>query len=188
MMCLGVFLLGSNFFGTLWAFWTSWKSLSFARLGKLSFIICLNKFSTSCSCSSSGTPMIRMLEHLKMSQRFLSLSSFFWILYSFHSRWVLLLHFVPNHCFESWFPSFHCWFPVYFPLFHHSPPQYSLNILWPSSVNSVSILTSSVLNSASDRFSISLLLNSFLEFWYVLSFGPYFFVLEQLIGCKGMGP
>ena len=28
MMCLGVFLFESNFFGTLWASWTSWKSIS----------------------------------------------------------------------------------------------------------------------------------------------------------------
>ncbi|KAF6114594.1 hypothetical protein HJG60_010559 [Phyllostomus discolor] len=34
MICLGVFLFGSNFFGTLWAFWTSWKSISFTKLGK----------------------------------------------------------------------------------------------------------------------------------------------------------
>ena len=39
MMCLGVFLLGSSFFGTLWASWTSWKSISFARLEKFSFVI-----------------------------------------------------------------------------------------------------------------------------------------------------
>ena len=39
-----MFLLGS-FFGTLWASWTSWKSISFAKLGKFSFIICSNKFS-----------------------------------------------------------------------------------------------------------------------------------------------
>ena len=44
MMCLGVFLLGSNFFGTLSASWTSWKSISFARLGKFSFIVFSNKF------------------------------------------------------------------------------------------------------------------------------------------------
>ena len=37
----------------------------------------------SCSSSSpSGTPMIQMLERLKLSQRFLSLSSCFWILVS----------------------------------------------------------------------------------------------------------
>ena len=42
MMCLGVYLLGSKFFGTLWGSWTYWKSISFARLGKFSFIICSN--------------------------------------------------------------------------------------------------------------------------------------------------
>ena len=31
MKCLGVCFLGSNFSGTLWASWTSWKSISFAR-------------------------------------------------------------------------------------------------------------------------------------------------------------
>ena len=82
MMCLGVFLFGSNFFGNLWASWTSWKSIPFARLGMFSFIICSNKFSTSCSCSSPGTPMILMLDCLKLSQRFQSLSSFFWIFVS----------------------------------------------------------------------------------------------------------
>ena len=47
MMCLGVFLFGSNLFGILWASWTSWKSISLTRLGKFSFILCSNKFSIS---------------------------------------------------------------------------------------------------------------------------------------------
>ena len=68
MMCLGVFLLRSSFFRTLWASQTSWKYISFARLGKFSFIICSNKFSISCSSPSpSGTLMIQMLERLKFS-------------------------------------------------------------------------------------------------------------------------
>ena len=59
MMCLHVFLLGSNFFETVWASWTFWKSISFVRLGKLSFIIFSSKFSISCCSSSpSGTAMI----------------------------------------------------------------------------------------------------------------------------------
>ena len=82
-MCLGVFLFGSNFFGTLQASWTSWKSISFARLGKFSFIICSNKFSISCWCSSpSGTPIIWTLECFGLSQRFVKLSLLFWILVS----------------------------------------------------------------------------------------------------------
>ena len=76
MMCLGVFLFGSNFFGILWASQTSWNSISFAKLGKFSFIICSNKFSTS-SSSPYGTPIIQTLECLTLSQRFLSLSSIF---------------------------------------------------------------------------------------------------------------
>ena len=67
MMCLGVFLFGSNFFGTLWASWTSWKSNSFARLGKFSFITYSNKFSTSSCSSPSGTPIIWILERFRLS-------------------------------------------------------------------------------------------------------------------------
>ena len=62
MMCLGVCYFGSNFFVTLWASWTSWKFISFVRLGKFAFIICSNKFSISCCCSSpSGTPIIQIV-------------------------------------------------------------------------------------------------------------------------------
>ena len=109
MMCIGVCFLESNFVGTLWASWTSWKSISFARLGKFSFIICSDKFSISCSSSSpSGTSMIRMLKCLKLSQRFLSLSSFFWILVSsFCSDWM----FVYSFCSKSLI-----WALVFFPL------------------------------------------------------------------------
>ena len=75
IICLGVCFLGSNFFGTLSASWTSCKSVSFARLGKFSFIMFSHKLSISCSSSSpSGTPMIWMLECLKLSRRFLNLS------------------------------------------------------------------------------------------------------------------
>ena len=66
-------------FGTLWASWIS-MPISFTRLGKFYFIIFSNKFLISCSSSSPDTPMIPMLERLKLSQRFLSFSSFFWIL------------------------------------------------------------------------------------------------------------
>ena len=95
MMCLGVFLLGSSFFGTLSASWTSWKSISFDRLGKFSFIICSNKFSIfSSSSSPSGTPIIRMLELFMASGRFLSLSSFFQVLVSsFFSGWMFVSSF-----------------------------------------------------------------------------------------------
>ena len=107
MMCLGVFLLWSNFFGSLWASWTSWKSISFARLGKFYFIICSNTISISCSCSSSVTPMILRLERLKSSQSFLSLSSFFKILVSsFFSGWMFI---------SSFYSKLLIWVPVSFP-------------------------------------------------------------------------
>ena len=117
MMRLCVFLFGLNFFGTLWASWTSWKSISFTRLGKFSFIICSNKFSMFCCCSSpSGTPMIQILECFRLSQ----VSLHFFELLFLHSVLIgcLFFPFVPNRCFESWFPSSHCWFPEYFALFH----------------------------------------------------------------------
>ena len=80
MLCLGVCLLESNFFGTLLVSWICMSS-SYTRLGKSSFIICSNKFSMSCSFSSpSGTTMIWMLERLKLSQS--CLSSFSQILVS----------------------------------------------------------------------------------------------------------
>ena len=156
--------LGSNVFGTLWASWTSWKSISFARLGKFSFVIFSNKFSVSCSSfSPSGTPMNRMLERLKMSWRFLSLSSFFWILVSsFCSGWMFFLLYAPNCWFESRFPSRHCWFPVYFILFYFISLWVAFIcsfIFRPSSISSVNILITSVLNCASDRLGISLSLS-----------------------------
>ena len=54
-----------------------------------------NKFSISCSSfCPSGTPMIWILECLKISQMFLSLSSFFWILVSSnYSGWMLISSF-----------------------------------------------------------------------------------------------
>ena len=89
MICLGVFFFGSNFFGTLW---TSWKSISFLRWGMFSFIICSNKFLISCFCSSPfDTPIIRILECFRLSQRFLSHASFFWIL--FFLKFLLLFNY-----------------------------------------------------------------------------------------------
>ena len=75
-MCLGVFSLGFILFGTLWVSGTwlfpspFWGSLSiFAWPFFLS--------------SSSGTPMIQMLGHLTLSWRFLRLSPFLLIHFSF---------------------------------------------------------------------------------------------------------
>ena len=163
MMCLGVFFFGSNFFGTLWASWTSWKSISFTRLGKFSFIIYSSKLSSSC-CRSfpSGTPIIRILECFRLSQRFERLSPFFldscfFILFQLDVYFFLLFQIVdlsPGFfpvllvpwifCFISRWISFICSF-----------------IFRPSSIRSVRILITRALNSPSDRLVISLLKFSF---------------------------
>ena len=183
MMCFGVFLFGSIFFGNLWASWTC-MSVSFTRLGKFSFIIFSNKFSISCYSSSlPGTPIIRMLEHLKLSSRFLSLSSF--LVSSFCSGQM----FISSFCSRSLirilvsFPSLwvHCIF--FFILLCIA--FISSFILWLNSIISVSNLITNVLNSASDSSLSSCHLVLFLEFWSVLSFGPYFFVSAYLLHCKG---
>ena len=81
-MCLGVFHLGFILFGTLWVSWT-WVIIYFPILGKFSTIIS-SIFSWSFFLSSSsGTPMIRMLGQLTLSQRSLMLSSFLLIRISF---------------------------------------------------------------------------------------------------------
>ena len=77
MMCLGVGLFASILFGTHCVSWTC-ISISFTKLGKFSFIIFSNRFPTSYSFYSlSGTPMMQMMECLKLVQRMLTLSSFF---------------------------------------------------------------------------------------------------------------
>ena len=82
-----------NCLGILWASWT-YMSISFARLGKFSLIIFLNKFPMSCSSSSpSGIPLNWLSVHLKLAQMFLGLSSFIWILVSFCSRWTFISSF-----------------------------------------------------------------------------------------------
>ena len=161
-MCLGVCFLGSNFFGTLWASWTSRMSISFARLREFSFIICSNKFSISC-CSSfpSGTPMIWMLECLKLSRRFLSLSSFFWIIVSsFCSGWLFISSFWPKSL--TWVPiSFPSLLVPYIFFFISLCLAFTFfSILWPYSTISVSILITSGLNSASHKLTISSLFSS----------------------------
>ena len=86
-MCLGVFHLRFTLFG-IWVSWT-WVAVSFPILGMSLTIIFSSIFSCPFFLSSSGTPMIRMLEHLMLSWRSLRFSSFVFILFSF------LLHLFP---------------------------------------------------------------------------------------------
>ena len=74
MMCLVVFLLGSSFFGTLWASWTSRKSISFARLGKVSFLLQYLK----CSCPGQRAQLVRMLSVHQSGYGFDSQSGHIW--------------------------------------------------------------------------------------------------------------
>ena len=79
---LGVFCLGFILFGTLWVSWT-WVIISFPILGKFPTIISLSIFSWSFFLSSSsGTPIIQMLECFILSWRSLRLSSFLLIRFS----------------------------------------------------------------------------------------------------------
>ena len=109
-VCLGVRHLGFILFGILWVSWT-WVALSFPILGKFSTIISSSTFSwTSFLSSSSGTPMIRMLGCLILSQRSLRLSSFVLILFS------SLLHLFPSFYLLPYLSYllpqlFYCWFP-----------------------------------------------------------------------------
>ena len=81
-MCLGMFLLGFILYGTHCAPRT-WLAISFPILGKFSTIISSNIFSVPFFfSSSSGSPIIRMLVHLMLSQMSLRLSSVLFILFS----------------------------------------------------------------------------------------------------------
>ena len=98
MMCLAVGLFGFILFGTLSTSWTC-MFIYFTKLGKCSFIIFSIRFPISCSFSSSGTPMMPMLDLLKLSQRLLSLSSLFFIFFFLLVVPIgcFLLSYVPHH-------------------------------------------------------------------------------------------
>ena len=118
MMCFAVLIRKSSFFGTLRLTGFPGKLFPLSDWGIFPSLFVQEVFDILLFFSS-GTPMIRLLEHLKLYQRLVGASSFFCILvFSFCSSWCLFFPFVPNHWSESQFPSLHCWFPVYFPLFH----------------------------------------------------------------------
>jgi len=96
-MCLGVFCFGFILFGTFWVSWT-WVGISFSILGKFSTIMSSNIFSWPFFLS--GTPMIRMLWCLTLSQRSLRLSSFLLILFS------SLFHYFYHSIFNLIYPNF----------------------------------------------------------------------------------
>ena len=98
MICLGVALLGSNLFGTLWVSWVC-VSFSFTRLGKFSVI------TSSTRCSILVCFLLLLVFswwtflHFVLSKMFLKLSSFFYPFFSC-SAWVFFLPCLPNHWFN----------------------------------------------------------------------------------------
>ena len=194
VMCLGVFLFGSNFFGTLWASWTSWKSICCARLGKFSFIICSNKFSISCCCSSpSGTPMIQILERFRLSQRFLSFSLFFWILVSsFCSGWMFIYSFCSKLVIWFLVSFLSLLVPCRFFFISHNATFIAAWVFfmlqWVSGASWLPVFgTVHVIG----WLSLYCLVVFFLELWTVLSYGYFFFfflVSGSLLHSKGQQP
>ena len=181
-MCFGVCFLGSNFFGTLWAYRISYKPTSFASLGKFSFIICSNTFSISWSSSSpSGSPMIQMLEHLKLSQRFLSLSSFFLNSYFFILFWLnfyffFLLQIVDlSPCFLPFtVGSLYIFFISLCIVFTSLFCSHTQLLLWAFWLPV--FWTLHLIGLLSSHHVVL-----YREFWYVLSFGPHFLVSVHLL-------
>ena len=89
-MCLGVFLLGFILYRSVCASWTC-LTISFPILRKFSTIISSHIFSVPFFfSSSSGTPIIRMLVHLMLSQWSLRLSSILFILFSLFSSAIVI--------------------------------------------------------------------------------------------------
>ena len=96
-MCLGVGFLASIIIGTL-CFLDLY--VYFLLQIREVFLHYFFRFPISCSFSfTSGTPMMRILDLLKLSQRLFILSSFIWILFfSFVLIICFLFPYIPNHC------------------------------------------------------------------------------------------
>ena len=156
MMCLGVFLLGSNFFGTLWASWTSWNStihhigeVFLHYLFKWVFNLLLFFFSFWNPCDSDVIEFIVVPEVPKPLLNFLNTCFFIlvWLdVYFFFLFQIIDLS--PSFLPFTVVPCIFCFISVWVAFI-------SSFILRPSSINSVSIPITNVLNSASDRLSIS---------------------------------
>ena len=112
------------------------------------------KYTSSCSLSSFGTPMMQMLECLKLSQKVLnSILGVFWILSSSCSDWLFLASLCSITLIRFSASSTVMLFP--YKLFISISVPYisdcTFFMLLRSSLSSLSILITNVLNSASDR-------------------------------------
>ena len=148
-------------------------SISFTKLGKISFIIFSNKFSISCSSSSpSGNPMIQMLIHLKLSQRFLTLPLIFGFFFLLAVQIeCLFLPYVPKSLISFLASSPPLLVPCNFFFISLSVTFISAWVffmLLKYPISSLSILITNVLNRVSDRLFIS---SCLILFWsFVLFF------------------
>ena len=88
MICLGVGLLASILFGTL--YFQGLHVYFLHQIREVFFHYFLNRFPIFCSFSSpSGTHIMQMLECLKLVHKLLTLFSFyFWIFFSSFSDWL----------------------------------------------------------------------------------------------------
>ena len=128
-----------------------------------------------CSPSSpSGAPMIQMLICLKLSERLLILSSFFFLF------WLGIFCFfnIPNCWFDPWFHLLYCWFPImysslltgsflYFLVLFLFPIPLLIFLLSSStpSLRSLRIFITNVLNSIPGRLLVSTLYSGFKIFF-----------------------
>ena len=179
-MYLGVRFLGSHFFGTL-SFLGFLEVYFLCQIGEVLLHYIFQYVFNFLFFLFFWHPYDSDVRTFKVVQRFLSLSSFFWILVSsFCSCWMLILPSGPNYWFVSLFPFRQCWFCVVF-FISLQKAFTSSSVLWPYSTNSVSTLITSVLNSASHRLAISLSL-SYIIFWsfdLLFNLGHIFFCLHM---------